>query len=82
MASLLAGYGELQFDENSRTAYIEEVENGPDDRHGKEEHSNDEQQPEQEYAADESIEAAHPRVFGDWFTASANSDPQTHTGQI
>lgn len=62
---MLGGYGELQFDEDSRTAYVEEIENGPDDRHGKEERPDDEQQPEQEYVADESSEEVHPRVFGE-----------------
>jgi ATP-dependent helicase/nuclease subunit A len=65
LASLLGGYGELQFDEDSRTAYVEEIGKGPDNRHGKEERPDNEQQAEQEHAADESSEEVHPRVFGE-----------------
>jgi ATP-dependent helicase/nuclease subunit A len=63
LASLLGGYSELQLDEETRTAYVEEVEESPDDRHGEEDLSDDEQQPDREDT--ETDDRVSPRVFGE-----------------
>jgi ATP-dependent helicase/nuclease subunit A len=34
LAALLGGYGEIQLDEETRTAFVEKTETSPDDRHG------------------------------------------------
>jgi len=64
LASLLGGYSELQFDEETRTAYVEEIEESPDNRHGKEDLPDDGQRADQEHSEEESDEVS-PRVFGE-----------------
>jgi ATP-dependent helicase/nuclease subunit A len=64
LASLLGGYGELQFDEETRTAYVEEIELSPDDRHGEKGLPDSEQPAEQEHTGTEADEVS-PRVFGE-----------------
>jgi ATP-dependent helicase/nuclease subunit A len=65
LASLLGGCGEIQFDEETRTAYVEEIKECPDDRHGEKDLPDDEQRPDQEQTAGESDEEVTPRVFGE-----------------
>lgn len=65
LASLLGGYGEIQFDEETRTAYVEEIEESPDDRHREKDLPDDEHRTDQEQTAGESDEEVSPRVFGE-----------------
>jgi ATP-dependent helicase/nuclease subunit A len=70
LASLLGEYGELQFDERTRTLYVEEssdAEDSPDDRHGEEspEASGTEQDPQQQESSDTDTSEISPRVFGE-----------------
>jgi ATP-dependent helicase/nuclease subunit A len=65
LASLLGGYGELRFDEKTQTAYVEDIEESPDDRHGEEDLPDDEQRSEQEASGAGSAEGVSPRVFGE-----------------
>ena len=65
LASLLGGYGEVQLDEETRTAYVEEIEESPDDRHGEKDLPDDEQRADQEQTAGKSDGEVSPRVFGE-----------------
>jgi ATP-dependent helicase/nuclease subunit A len=64
LASLLGGYGEVQFDEETQTAYIEETKQSPDHRHRKKSLSG-EQQTGVEHSDGKLDEEVSPRVFGE-----------------
>jgi ATP-dependent helicase/nuclease subunit A len=67
LATLLGGYGELQVDEESRTAFVEKIESSPDDRHGeddsREQGSESQAGKDSESLSDE--QGIDPRVFGE-----------------
>jgi ATP-dependent helicase/nuclease subunit A len=67
LAALLGGYGEIQLDEETRTAFVEKTEASPDDRHGED----DLKEQDGEDEADRSLESEpestsiDPKVFGE-----------------
>jgi len=67
LAALLGGFGEIQVDEEARIAFVEKTDPSPDDRHGEDDLS--EQDEEDEVARDtESVSGQaniDPRVFGE-----------------
>jgi ATP-dependent helicase/nuclease subunit A len=67
LAALLAGYGEIQLDEETRTAFVEKTEASPDDRHGeddlKEQDGEDEADRGSESVSGET--SIDPKVFGE-----------------
>ena len=88
LASLFGPYGELQFDEDTGTIYVEETdesETTPERRHGEEEPTAEENQPENGSAADASAETdgVDASVFGEMVHRLCElQPPETHWSQL
>jgi len=67
LAALLGGYGNLEVDEETRTAFVEKQEDSPDDRHGEDDMAEQDGESEAELDS-ESVTGEtgiDPRVFGE-----------------
>ncbi|WP_311172657.1 UvrD-helicase domain-containing protein [Halobellus ordinarius] len=67
LAALLGGYGELEVDEETRTAFVEKAEDSPDDRHGEDDLAgqDSESDPDHEQESTTGEAGIDPRVFGE-----------------
>ncbi|MCQ4334928.1 UvrD-helicase domain-containing protein [Natronomonas sp. F2-12] len=67
LAALLGGYGELEVDEETRTAFVEKAEDSPDDRHGEDDLAGQgsESDPDHEQESTTGEAGIDPRVFGE-----------------
>jgi ATP-dependent helicase/nuclease subunit A len=67
LAALLGGYGEIQFDEETRTAFVEKTEASPDDRHGEDDLDEQDGEDESDHSSESgSVDTTiDPKVFGE-----------------
>lgn len=67
LATLLGGFGEVQIDEKTRTAFVEKIKGSPDDWHGEEDLTDpaSEREAPSVSKSDATEESVRPRVFGE-----------------